>query len=100
MGRRGPPPTRDRDYVLALYRRGLLCTLQEGAWIACVTRARVGVWLRDAGIDWQSTREQHISKLRARAEAIMSGKPLKPKPTKAQQRAMGERLVAEYRRRL
>lgn len=85
--------------MLALYRRGDLCTLEEGALIAAVSRRRVMAWLNAAGIDHRRTRALFVAKHRSRAVDQSEGKPPKRRLTKPQMRAIADRAKAEWDRR-
>lgn len=95
MGRRGPLPSAARDYVISLYLRGELSTLEEGATVASVTRSRVRAWLHAAGIDWMRTRLHFIARQRSRAVAICEGRKVS-RPSKRQQRIEAERLKRKW----
>lgn len=95
MGRRGPLPTPLQAYVLSLYLRGYLATLEEGALIAAVTRARIGVWLRSAGIDWRRERLNYIARQRGRALAIAEGRTPR-RVTKRELRLRSDQALAEW----
>lgn len=85
-------------YVLALYRRGELATLEEGALIADTSRGRIAAWLEAAGIDWVRERQRFVASKRQRAQESVAGK-VRKRPSKAQQRAQAQRLVEEFRSR-
>lgn len=84
-----------RDFVLAMYRRGELRTLEEGALIANTSRGLVQKWLAAARIDWEAQRGLYLARHRERAE---HGKPRR-RPTKAMLRAIADRAKAEWDRR-
>lgn len=88
-------PSPLRDYVLSLYLRGALATLEEGATIASVTRSRVRVWLRAAGIDWMRTRLHFVARHRSQAVAVCEGRKVL-RPSKRQQRREAERAKRKW----
>jgi hypothetical protein len=98
MGLRGPLPSSLQAYVLALYRRGELATLEEGATIASVSRSRVLAWLRVAGIDWKRSRLAFVARHRTRAAAQAEGITLR-RPSKRMLRLIGERAKREWDQR-
>lgn len=77
MGLRGPKPSPLLLHVLGLYRRGELATLQEGALVAGVSRQRVLMLLRAAGVDWQRARMVYVARQRTRAVMVAEGKAVK-----------------------
>lgn len=85
-----------RSPVLQLYRQGRLATLQEGAWIAAVTRQRIMAWLAAEGIDHQATRKRYLAQIKHRADMYAAGKRPK-RQTKAQARAETARLVSKFK---
>lgn len=95
MGRRGPLPSPLRDYVLSLYLRGALATLEEGASIASVTRSRVRAWLHTAGIDWMRARLHFVARHRTRGVAICEGRKVR-RPSKRQQRMEAARAKRQW----
>jgi hypothetical protein len=97
MGRRGPLPTPLRDYVISLYLRGELATLEEGALIAAVTRSRVRAWLHAAGIDWIARRQWFIASHRARGVAVNEGRRPR-RPTKREMRRLADQAKRKWDR--
>lgn len=93
MGKRGPLSNAARDYVVSLYVRGDLVTLDEGATIAGVQRVTVLRWLQAAGVDWHRSRLRFLVKHRTRAVAISEGRKV-ARPSKRQQR-----LAADHAKR-
>lgn len=88
-----------RQYVIGLYRRGELGTLEEGAIIGGVSRRRVMAWLETSGIDWQAARLRFIAKHRRRAVEQHEGKPAKAAVSKKVLRARAKRAKAQWDRR-
>lgn len=95
MGRRGPLPSPLRDYVLSLYLRGALATLEEGATIASVTRSRVRAWLHAAGLDWMRARLHFVARHRTQAVALCEGRKVH-RPSKRQQRMEAARAKRKW----
>lgn len=93
-----PLPSPARLYVLALYRRGVLASLEEGALVASVSRVTVRAWLIAAGIDWTRERERFLARHRSGALAQSEGRKLKRR-TKAEMRELGARAVKAWTRR-
>jgi hypothetical protein len=94
MGARGPINPL-RDYVVGLYRRGDLATLDEGATIAATSRSRVHAWLQAEGIAWQRARQHFIARHCRKATDQAEGKQRR-RPTKAELREQGARLIAQW----
>lgn len=92
--KRGPPPSPMRKYVLALYRRGELATLDEGALLADVSRQRVRAWLAAAGIRWEIERQRFLAKQRSRIADAAAG-ITRRRPSKSDMRRTIERLTAQ-----
>lgn len=86
-----------RSHVVALYRRGELSTLEEGALVAGVTRSAIRAWLRSAGVDWMRSRAHYVARHRARAVAVCEGRKVR-RPSKAQMRRDGELAKAKWDR--
>lgn len=95
MGKRGPLSSAMRDYVVSLYVRGELATLEEGASIAGVARFTVGRWLHAAGVNWQNARLHFLARHRARAVATCEGRKVH-RPTKRQQRLEAARAKRQW----
>lgn len=83
-----------RDYVLRLYDRGEIGSLEEGATIAGVSRVTVRNWLVAAGIDWLARRDAFLARHRTRA--VNGGAPKWSKPNKRQMRRTGEIAKADW----
>lgn len=98
MGTRGPLPAALQVYVLALYRRGMLATLDEGALIAGVTRGAVLAWLRAKGINWRRERQRYLAKERTRAVLAAEGKPRRRR-TKAELRTIADNAKVKWDQR-
>lgn len=99
VGARGPLPNPIIDYVLMLYRRGEIATLDEGAWICVHSRQRMRAILIAARIDWRETRKMWVAQHRRRAVRIKEGR--KPKrPSKVQLRAIGKKAAQNWRRQI
>lgn len=98
MGIRGPLPRAMRRYVVDLFRRGELATLDEGAQIGGVTRACVHAWLKADCIDWRRARLHRLARHRRSAVAATDGRKLR-RPSKDQMRREGERAKAEWDKR-
>lgn len=97
MGARGPINPL-RQYVVGLYRRGELGTLDEGATIAATSRSRVSAWLKAEGVDWQRARQHFVARHRTRA--LMQAEGRRPRrPSKAEMRVQGARAVAQWEAR-
>ena len=97
MGTRGPLPSPMRAHLVALYRRGELATLEEGALVAGVTRSAIRAWLRSAGVDWMRARLDYVARHRSRAVAVCEGR-IARRPSKAQMRRDGELAKAKWDR--
>ncbi len=97
MGARGPLPSPLRSHVVALYRRGELATLEEGALVAGVTRSAIRAWLRTVGVDWMRARAHYVARQRSRAIAAAEGRIVR-RPSKAALRREAELLKAKWDR--
>lgn len=98
MGIRGPLPASIQTYVLSLYRRGMLATLEEGALVAGVTRAAVLAWVKARGIDWRRERQRYLAKERTRAVMASEGKRQRRR-TKSELRSIADDAKAKWDRR-
>lgn len=98
MGRRGPKPTPLRNHVISLYVRGLLATLQDGAIVAGVTKARVRAWLKASGLNWQQSRLRFLARQRRKAVLVAEGKWV-ARPSKKWMRRQAEIAKTEWDKR-
>lgn len=95
MGMRGPLSSAVRDYVVSLYVRGELATLDEGATIAEVTRATVLRWLVAADLDWRATRLRFLARHHSRAVAASEGRKVR-RPSKQQLRRLADKAKRDW----
>lgn len=98
MGFRGPKPSPLMLHVVGLYRRGTLATLQEGAAIAGVSRQRILVLLRAAGVDWQRERLRFIARARRHAVMVSEGRVVR-RPSKLELRLRAQQAKAAWDKR-
>jgi hypothetical protein len=84
--------------VISLYVRGLLATLQDGAIVAGVTRARVRAWLKASGLNWQASRLRFLARQRRKAVLVAEGKWV-ARPSKKWMRRQAEQAKAEWDRK-
>lgn len=96
---KGHAPHPLRDYVIALYQRGELASLQEGAAVAGVKKQSVSRWLADEQINWQIARSQYLARKHEGGYRWLIGKPPKQKPSKRFLRLRANRAKQEWDRR-
>jgi hypothetical protein len=95
MGIRGPLSSAERDFVVSMYVRGHLATLDEGALVAGVTKFTVRRWLIAAGIDWRARRLHFLGKCRARSIAAGEGRTVR-RPSKREMRRLAAKLKQDW----
>lgn len=86
-----------RDYVLGLFRRGALASLEEGALVAGVSRVTVRTWLLAARIDWRAQRSRFIARHRRRAVMVSEGRIVR-RPTKGELHRQADQAKAQWDR--
>lgn len=67
--------------------------------VASVPRQTIGRWLREAGLDLEQMRVQHLAKLHEQEERYLAGKPAKQKPTKKLLRWIANKAKREWDQR-
>lgn len=97
MGIRGPLSSAERDFVVSMYLRGHLATLEEGALVAGVNRITVLRWLKAAGIDWHRTRKRFLVQSRVRCVAAGEGRKVR-RPSKREMSRLATRLKQDWDR--
>lgn len=75
-----------RNWIIGMYRSGVLATVQEGAVVASVPRQTVARWLREAKVNMGLARGSFIGRQHARAQRYLEGLPARRPPTKRQSR--------------
>lgn len=95
MGIRGPLSPSERDFVVSMYVRGYLSSLDEGAIVAGVTKHTVRRWLVAAGIDWRATRLRYLAASRARCVAASEGKRVH-RPSKREMRRLAAKAKQDW----
>lgn len=95
MGKRGPLPNPRREYLLALFARGELASLAEGAEVAGVSRVTVLKWLRSRQVNWKKQRQLWLARHGAIANARADGRAQK-RLTKAEKREIAARAKREW----
>lgn len=96
---KGHAPHLLRAYVVALYQRGELASLQEGATVAGVKKQSVARWLAEEQINWQISRAQFLARKHEGGYRWLDGKPPIRKPSKRFLRLRAKRAKQEWDRR-
>ncbi len=63
-----------RNWVLGMYRSGVLVSPSDGAEIASVPRQTVSRWLREGGVDVKLAHQAFIARQHVRAQRYLDGK--------------------------
>lgn len=92
----GPYWHPSRTYVVAMFKRGELATLEEGAKVAGTKRETVARWLRYADVDWAVTRSRYLAKKHTHCETYAAGLPPSRKLTKRQLSHIATREKAKW----
>lgn len=88
-----------RSYVVAMFKRGELASLQEGAVVGGVNKVTVRRWLVEAKVNWGATRTRWLAKCNERAARYAEGLPPIPRLTKRQMSQLLARQKADWDRK-
>lgn len=85
-----------RSYIMTLFKRGDLVSVHEATLICDASRQAISKWVKAEGLNIESHRLAHISRLRTAAQRQLDGLPPLRKPTKAQMRASMAKAIERF----
>lgn len=84
-----------RNWVLGMYRNGVLFSPREGAEIAGVPRQTVARWIREEKINVSLARQKFVAHHRSKAQRYLDGlSPVVPMTKKQTRRVLAKRMKA------
>lgn len=88
-----------RDRIIGRCRRGEFASVREIVVVASVPRQTISRWLREAEVDLEQMRMQHLAKLHEQEERYLAGLPPKQRPTKKLLRWIANKAKREWDQR-
>lgn len=93
-----PPRHPLRSYIVALFRRGDLVSVQEATLICDASRQSITKWLKSEGINIETHRLAYIARLATKAQRQIDGLSPARRPTKVQMRAQLAKAIERFNR--